>query len=230
MHIAVIPDGNRRFMKKKHILSLKKSYEMGINHFFDFLRWCKELGVNEVTIYALSTENIENRGKTEVETLVRVFNEQAISALNDKRIHEYKVHVNVCGDKKYLTKTADNPGLGKKLVENLEKLEEVTKDYSDLILNMAVGYGGRQEIINAVKMVVDQGREINEENVRQNLWVKNDPDIIIRTAEERLSNFLLWQSAYSEIYFPDKLWQEFGKEDLATIISDFKSRERRFGR
>jgi undecaprenyl diphosphate synthase len=112
----------------------------------------------------------------------------------------------------------------------MEKLAEVTKDYSNFTLNFAVGYGGRQEIIDAVKKVNSQGLEVNEENIRKNLWVKDYPEIVIRTSEDRLSNFLLWQSAYSEIYFVDKLWQDFKEKDLENIIGDYNSRERRFGK
>lgn len=230
MHVALIPDGNRRYMLKEGMLNLKKSYEMGIAHFFDFLTWCGELGINEVTIYALSLENIENRSKNEVETLLKVFNRQAEDALTDERIHGNKVKVNVCGDRDRIRAVATNPGMGSKLVDNLEKLEKVTQNYDKLTLNLAVGYGGRQEIINASKKVLEKGLELTEDNISNNLWVKDNPDIIIRTAEERLSNFLIWQSAYSEIYFPEKLWQEFGKDDLRIIIRDFRKKERRFGK
>ncbi|MFH0859723.1 MAG: polyprenyl diphosphate synthase [Candidatus Altiarchaeota archaeon] len=230
MHIALIPDGNRRYMRKKGALNLKNSYQEGISHFFDFVNWCRELGVNQVTIYALSLENIGNRDKSEIETLFRVFNEQAEKAMGDKRIMKEGVKVNVCGDRDTIRSTATNPGLGGKLIDNLEKLEEKTRDHDKLVLNLAMGYGGRQEIINAAKKVVEEGLELNDKNIESNLWVKDNPDIIIRTSEDRLSNFLTWQSAYSEIYFSDKLWQEFTREDLEKIISDFKSRERRFGR
>lgn len=229
MHIALIPDGNRRYMKKKGILNLRESYKKGIIKFYDFLDWCSKLNVNEVTIYALSLENIENRSPAEIETLINVFSNQANDALRDERIHKNKIHINVCGDRDHIVKKFGNPA-GKELVENLNKLEDATKDYSDLTLNLTIAYGSRQEIINSVKNLVAKKLEINEENIKDNLWVKDYPDIIIRTAEDRLSNFLLWQSAYSEIYFIDKLWQEFDEEDLVRIVNDYKSRERRFGR
>jgi len=230
MHIGLIPDGNRRYMKKKGILNLAKSYKMGVKRFYDFLEWSMDLGANEVTIYALSSENIENRDKLEIKTLFTVFSKQAQDALKDPRIHKNRVHIKVCGNLDYLKDKAGDSRLSKKLLENLSKLEEVTKDYDGTTLNLAIAYGGRQEILNAAQKVSEQGLPFTEDNFRRNLWVKDDPDIIIRTAEDRLSNFLTWQSAYSEIYFPEKLWQEFTKEDLSEIVKDYKDRERRFGK
>lgn len=229
MHIGIIPDGNRRYMSKRGILSLKESYQMGITKFYDLMEWCIDLNIDEVTAYALSIENLENRGGQEIKTLLNLFSMQALSTLNNERIHKNRVHINICGDKNYLL-TAGGNGLGNAVVESLCKLEDLTKGYDKLTLNLAIGYGGRQEIINSVKNVVNSGLELNEENIRKNLWINSYPEIIIRTAESRLSNFLLWQSAYSEIYFVDRLWQEFEREDLVDIISNYRSKERRFGR
>jgi undecaprenyl diphosphate synthase len=150
------------------------------------------------------------------------------NSIEDEEIHDNRVRINFCGDRAYLS-NAGNP-TGKGVVENMDKLENRTRDYDSLRLNIALAYGGRQEIINAVGKIIDSGLELNEENLRENLWVKDYPEIIIRTAESRLSNFLLWQSAYSEIYFIDKLWQELEKEDLVNVLDDYRARERRFGR
>jgi tritrans,polycis-undecaprenyl-diphosphate synthase [geranylgeranyl-diphosphate specific] len=229
MHIALIPDGNRRYMKKHGILNLMDSYRAGISKFYDFLEWSMKRGVNEVTIYALSLENIRNRGRKEIETLYSVFSEQAHSVLTDRRIHENKIKVNVCGEKEYLAGSV-NPDLAAQLIRNMERLEDATKDYSNVTLNLAVAYGGRQEVLNAARKVAAQHLDFTEENIQRNLWVKSYPEIVIRTAEDRLSNFLLWQSAYSEIYFVDKLWQDFTEQDLDRIIGDYNSRERRFGK
>jgi undecaprenyl diphosphate synthase len=229
MHIGLIPDGNRRYMKKKGIFRLMDSYRAGISKFYDFMEWSMKRGVKEVTIYALSMENIKNRGVKEIETLYRVFSEQARNAINDRRIHENKIRVNICGDRQYIASNV-NCELGSELLRNMERLEDATKDYSNVTLNLAIAYGGRQEIINAIRKVESQGLEVNEENIRNNLWVKDYPEIVIRTSEERLSNFLLWQSAYSEIYFVDKLWQDFSEKDLAGIMDDYNARERRFGK
>lgn len=229
MHVGVIPDGNRRFMKKNGVPDLGQSYLMGINKFYDFLEWCIDLGVNEVTVYALSIENLQNRGELEIRTLLTLFSAQAGDITTSRRIHENKIKVNVCGNRDYL-RDAGGKGTGQELLADLGKLEEATKCYEGLVLNLAIGYGGRQEIISALKALVDGRQEINEENVKKNLWVKSYPDIILRTAENRLSNFLTWQSAYSEIFFVDKLWQEFEKKDLEEILEKYGSRERRFGK
>ncbi|MFH0861904.1 MAG: polyprenyl diphosphate synthase [Candidatus Altiarchaeota archaeon] len=230
MHIGLIPDGNRRFMAKRGIGDLLVSYDLGINRFYDFLEWCYDLKVDEVTLYALSTENITSRNKKEIETLFKAFNKHALKGLSDKSMHENKVRVSLCGDREFLRKQEVNRELAAEMVANMERLEEATKGYDKFKLNLAIAYGGRQEIIHAVRKMIEQGQEINEENLGGNLWVKGDPDIIIRTSEDRLSNFLLWQSAYSEIYFIPKLWQEFDKEDLKKVIQDYTSRERRYGR
>ncbi len=229
MHIGIIPDGNRRFMKKKGIRSLGTSYELGIKRFYDVLDWCLDLGVDEVTAYALSTENLQNRGSLEIRTLLTLFSKQAQSMLDSDRIHKKKVRIRICGDLDYL-RSAGGKDLGGKLLANLKKLEDATKNYDGVTLNLALAYGGRQEILNAANLAAKAGLPLNEENIKKNLWIQSYPDLVIRTSEHRLSNFLTWQSAYSEIYFVEKLWQEFGKNDLENILSDYKSKERRFGR
>lgn len=228
MHIGIIPDGNRRYMRKKGILNLKNSYEMGIKKFNDFVEWCIDLGVKEVTVYALSMENLKNRSKGEITLLLKLFASQATDLLKSDKIHKNRVHINICGDKEYLANNL-NP-IGNDVIKKLDELENSTKNYNDINLNLAIAYGGRQEIVNSVNKIVKEGLEINEKNIEKNLWITTYPDIIIRTAETRLSNFLLWQSAYSEIYFVDKLWQEFEKSDLIKILDDYNSKERRFGR
>ncbi len=228
MHVGLIPDGNRRYMRKRGITNLQESYRMGITKFYDFLEWCRDLSIKETTIYALSLENIMNRSREELKVLFSVFEEQATKALTDDRIHDNKVKVNVCGDMNYLA-TVSSKTNGN-LVKKLNELEDVTRNNKSFTLNLAIAYGGRQEVLNAARSVVSNSLELSEDNLKKYLWVKNYPEIVIRTAEDRLSNFLLWQSAYSEIYFIDKLWQEFEKNDLAWVVQDYNSRERRFGR
>ena len=226
MHIGIIPDGNRRFMKKRGIPDLKASYEMGINKFQEVIEWCLDLGIGEVTAYALSTENLQNRGSLEIRTLLALFSKWAESS---ERIHKNNVRVKICGDRELLMQKGGKD-LGGKLLKNLEKLEEATKNYKAITLNLAIAYGGRQEIIHAVKRTINSGLQVTEENIRKNLWISGYPELVVRTSECRLSNFLTWQSAYSEIYFVDKLWQELEKSDLSAIVEDYGSRERRFGR
>jgi len=205
MHIGLIPDGNRRFMVKQHIQNLLMSYDLGINKFYDFLEWCNDLGVKEVTIYALSLENITGRGASEVNTLYNVFSKHAIKGINDSDLHEKKIRVCVLGDLDFIVENSPNKPAAEEMVANLRKLEHVTSEYANFRLNLAIGYGGRQEILHAVNALVEK-------------------------SEDRLSNFLLWQSAYSEIFFVNKLWQEFGKDDLEVIVKEYKDRERRYGR
>lgn len=228
MHIGIIPDGNRRYMRKNVISDLKESYYMGIKKFYDFVEWCIDIGVKETTVYALSIENLKNRSKFEINLLLKLFASQAMDLLKSDMIRKNKVHINICGNREYLADKI-NP-LGSDVIKNLSKLENLTKDYSNFTLNLAIAYGGRQEIINSVNKIINDGLEVSEENIEKNLWVRTYPDIIIRTAESRLSNFMIWQSAYSEIYFVDKLWQEFEKSDLIKIVENYNLKERRFGR
>ena len=230
MHIGVIPDGNRRYMQKEGI-DLETAYRRGIDKFYNFLEWCIEFDVSEVTLYALSTENIKNRSREELIVLFRVFEEISKKALTDERIHRNKIHVNICGDKGYLVDAINILNLKSNLMTNLDDLEKSTENHDKFTLNHAIAYGGRQEIVYAVKKIIEQNNpEINHKNIERNLWVKNNVDIIIRTGENRLSNFLLWQSAYAEVFFSDKLWPEFEKEDIKRIIDDYNLTKRRFGR
>ncbi|VVB54153.1 Tritrans,polycis-undecaprenyl-diphosphate synthase (GGDP specific) [uncultured archaeon] len=230
MHVGIIPDGNRRYMRKKGIGSLAESYQSGISRFYDLLQWCPKYGINEVTIYALSTENIKERGDNEIKALFKVFSEHAKKALTDQRIKEAKIRIKICGDIDYLTQKSNEITGNTELIENLRALEKHTEKNDGLRLNMALAYGGRQEIVFAASKLAQKGLPITEENIQSNLWVKDNADFIIRTSEKRISNFLLWQSAYSEIYFIDKLWQEITEDDLAKVVSEFKQSDRRFGR
>jgi len=230
MHIAVIPDGNRRYMRKRGILNLHESYNSGINKFYDFLDWCVELGANEVTIYALSTENIENRGSQEINTLLKLFTDQALEVMENGKLKANKIKVKICGDLDFLSKKISDQKLRNRIQDSFRKLEETTKSYKEHKLNLAVAYGGRNEIITAANKVFSSGEKLTEENLKKNLWVSSYPDIIIRTSESRLSNFLIFQGAYSELYFVPKLWQEFERSDLVNIVNDFNSKERRFGK
>ena len=225
MHVGLIPDGNRRYMKNEDI-DLKSAYLQGINKFYDFLEWCVDLGVDDVTIYALSIENIERRSEEELYVLFDIFSKSAEDALNDERIHKNRIRINVCGNKEIIS-VKEN---GSNLLDSMNELEASTRNYSEHKLNLAIGYGGRQEIINAAASALDNGLELNPENISKFLWVKDEPDIIIRTGEHRISNFLLWQGAYSEIYFADKLWPDFQREDLMKAIKMYSSIDRKFGK
>lgn len=230
-HIAIILDGNRRWAIRSgfkpwmgHIYGAKKVEEV--------LRWCLDLGVKSITLYALSTENFE-RPKEEVERLMQLFKEKLGDLLVSEEIRKYKVRVKVIG-RSYL--------LPPDLQEMVHKVEEETKNFNERYLNLAIAYGGRAEIVDAVRKIAEKvakgelsPEEIDEKVFEQHLYTsfmpKQDPDLIIRTSgEERLSGFLLYQSAYSELCFLDIYWPEFRRIDLLRAIRTYQKRIRRFGK
>ena len=219
-HIGIILDGNRRFAKRL-MLESWKGYELGAKKVEKLLDWLKEVGVNELTLYSFSLENF-NRPKKEFDFLMKIFKKEFLKLKKDKRVHENKIKIRFIGKKELF----DN-----ELQEIIQELEDMTKNHEDYVINFALGYGGRQEIVEAVQGLVDSGEEINEENLKKNLWLKDDVDLIIRTGgEKRTSNFLPWQSTYSEWIFLDKSWPEFEKQDLIECVNEFKNRKRRFGK
>lgn len=226
-HIAIVLDGNRRYAKK---LGLRpwKGHEFGVKRLEELLKWCQELGVKELTLYSFSTENF-SRTKAEKDFLFGIFKQEFSNMRYRKDIFKNKIRINVIGRIGMFPK-----GIRKSMLGIMEK----TRKHSKFIVNFAMAYGGRQEITDAVKNIaikIKSGKinpdSINEKTVADNLYLKSDPDLVIRPGgEKRISNFLLWQSAYAELFFIDRLWPEFTKEDLITIIKEFKNRERRFGR
>jgi tritrans,polycis-undecaprenyl-diphosphate synthase [geranylgeranyl-diphosphate specific] len=219
-HLGIILDGNRRFAKKL-MLEPWKGHELGADKIENLLDWCKEFGIKEITLYCFSLENF-NRPKNEFDFLMKIFKETFEKIKIDKRIHENKIKLRFIGK----TELFDS-----EIQEMIKNLEGMTKNYKNYIVNFAFAYGGRQEIIEAVKNLVKSGKEINEATFQENLWLSDDIDLIIRTGgEKRTSNFLPWQSTYAEWIFLDKLWPEFTKQDLLACIEEFKSRKRRFGK
>ena len=224
-HIGIILDGNRRFAKK---LMLKpwKGHEYGEKKVEKLLDWAKELGIREITLYALSIENF-NRPKKEFDYLMNIFRETFEKLKNDKRVDEIKI--NFIGRLWMLPEDVQ---------EKIKALEEKTKNNKPYKLNIALAYGGRAEIIDATRKIAEAIKnnkldidKINEEVFRQNLYLESEPDLIIRTGgEKRISGFLLWQGSYAELFFIDKTWPEFEKEDLVLAIKDYEQRERRFGK
>lgn len=208
MHIGLIPDGNRRYMEK-YKLGLEEVYSRGVKKLFDFAEWSFELGVDTITVYALSLENIENRSKAELRVLFDVFTQQAKDLLADNgRLHENEVKINICGDEGKIMGFES----AAELVNVLHEIVGQTKQYDRRVLNLAIGYGSKQEIMNAIysaisRVDLDEYTPFDdyEEITEKYLWVKQVPDLVIRTGGcKRLSNFLLWQSAYSEIFFCEK--------------------------
>tara|TARA_Y100000310_G_scaffold315684_1_gene366497 strand:- start:5637 stop:6347 length:711 start_codon:yes stop_codon:yes gene_type:complete len=228
-HIAIILDGNRRYAEKKG-LSRLKGHEDGAKNVGELLKWCKELGVKEVTLYAFSTENF-NRSKIEIDYLFGLFRQyfkRFLKDFNEKKNKEYDVKVKVVGDIKLFPDD---------MQESFLEIVDKTKDNGSLIVNFCLGYGSRLEITEALKKIIEKIKNdelnvdgINEDTIKDNLMLKSEPDLLIRPGgEKRLSNFLLWQLSYSELFFLDKMWPEITKEDLVVVVEEFNSRERRFG-
>ncbi|MEM3444402.1 MAG: polyprenyl diphosphate synthase [Thermoplasmata archaeon] len=228
-HIAIIMDGNRRFAKELG-LDPTEGHKMGRDKLEEVLGWCLEIGLKILTVYAFSTENF-TRSSAEVQLLINLFEENFRKLGDDERVHKHRIRVRVIGKRELLPPS---------LVSAIEYAEERTKDYDSYFFNLAVAYGGRQEIIDTIKEIAKEVKEgklslddITEELVSSKLYTKDlpDPDLILRTSgEERISNFLLWQMAYSELYFVDVYWPGFRKIDLLRAIRAYQMRKRRFGK
>jgi tritrans,polycis-undecaprenyl-diphosphate synthase [geranylgeranyl-diphosphate specific] len=222
-HVAIILDGNRRFAKRL-MLEPWKGHELGKDKVEALLDYAKEFGINEMTFYALSQENIRSRPKNELDFLYKIFREM-FRNMDYKKIEKNKISFRFIGDLRLLPED---------LREECNKLIENTKENSGFIVNFAIAYGGRQEIIEAVKKILKNKispNDVTEETIKANLYLADEPDMIIRTGgEKRTSNFLPWQSTYSEWFFLDKMWPEFDKEDLKSCIEEFKNRKRNFGK
>jgi tritrans,polycis-undecaprenyl-diphosphate synthase [geranylgeranyl-diphosphate specific] len=221
-HVAIILDGNRRFAKRL-MLEPWKGHEYGRDKVKDLIRYAKNFGVNELTFYALSLENIKSRPKNELDFLYKIFKE-VFSNMDAKEVKDNKIRFKFIGELNLLPKDLRN---------ECKKLEKETQKNSGLIVNIAIAYGGRQEIIEAVKKILKnkiKPKDLNEKIFEENLLLKDSPDLIIRTGgEKRTSNFLPWQSAYSELIFMDKMWPEFEKEDFQKCLEEFRNRKRNFG-
>ena len=226
-HIAIIMDGNGRWAKERYISRLSGHHE-GINSVREITRVCGEIGVKHLTLYTFSTENW-GRPKREVSALMKLL----LHTIRDeiKNLHENKVKLTTIGDLSALPKSA---------CENIQEGIELTKNNNGLNLILALNYGARQELVRAVKKIWDSvgsndfdPEQITEQTISENLYTSmiKDPDLLIRTGgERRISNFLLWQLAYSELYMTDTYWPAFREEQLLTAVQDFQNRERRFGK
>lgn len=226
-HIAVIMDGNGRWAKKRALPRVAGHHE-GVNSVREIVETCGQLGVKYLTLYTFSTENW-NRPKDEVSILMRLL----VSSLRDERdrLNKHNVRVTTIGDFASLPQDAQD--------EFLDAIE-LTKNNTGLTLILALSYSGRWDITNSVKQIAEQVKkgalkpeEITDAIITQHLATKSipDPDLLIRTSGElRISNFLLWQLAYSEMYVTDVLWPDFRRNELYDAIESFQSRERRFGK
>lgn len=230
-HIAIILDGNRRWAKRNLIMKVEGHFR-GADAVEKLLDWCEELNIKIITLYVLSAENL-NRKDDELDYLYELINERLHKLFNDPRIHKNRMKVKAIGSIELL------PDF---LKDILNKLEEVTKDYDNHYLNIAIAYGGQNELVDAIKKIgsrIKDGsldvNQIDKEVIESSLYTshlpQSSPDMILRTSgEKRLSGFLLWQSAYSELVFMDIYWPEFRKIDLMRAIRTFQKRGRRLGK
>ena len=226
-HIAIILDGNRRWAKKRGMPTLQGHTE-GADNLERIARYCSKLGVKYLTVYAFSTENWK-RTEDEVKYLMNLMAEYIGSF--EVRFKDSNAVIRLVGN-------IDR--LPKKLQDSIIKIEEKTKNNTGLILNLCINYGGREEIVNATKVIADKVAsgdlkldDINEDMFPNYLRTGNipDPDLFIRAGgEKRLSGFLLWQSSYSELYFSDVLWPDFNENELDKAINEFNNRKRNFGK
>lgn len=218
-HIAIIMDGNGRWAEKRG-LPRTLGHKEGANALRKIITYAGKIGVKYLTVYAFSTENWK-RSKDEVEALMFLF--KTYLKNEEKNIMKNNVRFLVSGRK---------DGVSPSLLESIKKLEDKSKNNTGLTLNIAFNYGGRAEIIDAVNSILKSGiSEIEEEKFSKYLYNDiPDPELLIRTSGElRISNFLLWQIAYSEIYITDALWPDFDERELDKAIQSYKERDRRFG-
>lgn len=221
-HIAIIMDGNGRWARKRG-LPRQAGHRQGAENLRRIINACVEFGVNILTIYAFSTENL-GRPESEIRGLMRIFARVLDQEIDD--LHAQGVCLHHLGDLS---------GIDPKLQEKVRRAIELTKDNKTLILNVAFNYGGRAEILHATRQMLADGltpESLTEELFSSYLFTAGlpDPDLVIRTSGElRISNFLIWQAAYAEYYATPAYWPDFGREELYAAIVAFNQRERRFG-
>jgi len=220
-HVAIIMDGNRRWAQE-HGLPAIEGHRKGVDALVGTVEAARELGIKYLTFYALSTENYQNRPKDEIRTLLKLIEEGLREYI--PRLKKEGAKLKVLGDKKALP-------IATQLA--IKQAEKQLSSGKRIILNLAINYGGRREILMAVKRLAEKNLNLTEEEFERALFTHGipDPEIIIRTGgRTRLSNFLIWQGAYSELYFTDTLWPDFGAKELQKALKDLNERERNFGR
>lgn len=226
-HIVLFPDGNRRWARGRGLPTLE-GHKQGYKNFLKFSEWAKNKGVKVITVFGFSTENW-NRSKEEVDYLMNLLETCILDNFekHGKSEEKKKVKVKVIGQKERLPQS---------LQEAIKKVEDATANNSDLFLNLAISYGGRWDIVNAVKKIIAEGipAEKIDEKLFENYLSTAElpaPDLVIRAGGEmRMSNFLLWQAAYAELYFSPKFWPDFSEQDLDLALAEFDRRSRRFGK
>lgn len=219
-HIAFIMDGNGRWAERRG-MPRRFGHRYGAEAFRRVVKYCGDIGIKFVTVYAFSTENW-SRPEKEVQSIMRLLDKYLDEC--EKSVNDYDIRMKFIGD---ISK------LDPSLIEKARRLEEVSKD-NGLTLCLAINYGGKDEIVNACNRLIDSGkRNISASDIEAELYTAGvpDPDLIVRTAGEmRLSNFLMWQSAYSEFYFTETLWPDMSSADIDEALEAFYNRRRRFGK
>jgi len=228
-HVGIIMDGNRRFAKQLGLTDIRMGHVAGQERLENVLDWCLELGIKVLTVYAFSTENFQ-RADPERELLMELFEHNFRKMAVDPRVHNNKIRVRCIGDLGLLPAHVR---------EAADLVMNATKDYDGYTFNVAIAYGGRAEIVEAVKSIAADVRDgkmqaanITDKDISQRLYTGDlpDPDFIIRTSgEERISNFLLWQLAYAELYFSDVYWPSLNRLEFMRAIEEYQARKRRFG-
>jgi tritrans,polycis-undecaprenyl-diphosphate synthase [geranylgeranyl-diphosphate specific] len=231
-HIAVIMDGNRRMATKILRDNPTKGHYIGAKKVREFIKWCIDLNIKIITLYSFSLENF-NRSKHEVDELMNLFEREFRDIADDEQVHKHRIHIRAIGRLELLPENVK---------EAIKYAEERTKDYDNYYVNIAIAYGGQQELVDAVKKIAKKIKnnemdveDITMETISNHLYTAHlpypNPDLIIRTSgEERISNFLIWQSSYSELYFCETYWPQFRKIDFLRSIRDYQNRKRRFGK
>jgi undecaprenyl diphosphate synthase len=227
-HLALIPDGNRRW-SSSHRLTIFKGYQRGVDKFINFGIWAKGFGVKTLTVWALSTENVKNRGRSEINIIYKLLVRWATDPKLIEKLRVNRTSVRVIGDLNLLPRRVKSA---------LLSLQRKTEAYKDFTINVLVGYGGKDDLMYAFRRLYSDAMNGKSERITPSLIAQKmrtaslpDVDYIIRTSgEERLSGFLPWQSDYSELYFAKKYWPDFEKRDLERALHVFSERQRRFGR
>ena len=228
-HVAIVLDGNRRWAKLQ-LFDPGIGHNHGADKAEELLNWIHDIGIKITTLYILSTENLERKDQ-ELENIYKLLEIKLEKLYNDERVHNRRMKIKAIGDTKLLPRN---------LEQILTKLEEATAEYDSMFLNIAIAYGGQKELIEAIRKIAQMAKqgqievdEINEKTIESCLYTSHlpqpSPDLILRTSgEKRLSGFLIWQSAYSELMFMDVFWPEFRKIDLMRAIRTYQRRVRRY--
>ena len=229
-HVAIVMDGNRRFAFSSGLRN-EQGHRMGKEKVRQVMRWCRDIGVKYLTVYALSLENLRTRSADELATLFDLYESGFLELCDDREIHRDRVRCKALGQLHLL------PG---RVIAAIDAAQKATKDYDGLVFTVCLAYGARQELVDAIKGILSDHRDgkldpesISEDLVSQYLYTNGipDPDLVIRTSgEERVSNFLLWQMAYAELFFIDVHWPAFRKRDFLRAIRTYQGRQRRYGR